>query len=190
MNMRHSLLALAFGAVLGGSAIAAAPLSGPEAEDLLERNGFTEVSQLDYQNGAWIGTARNRDGDVVDVRIDPIKRSVTWSGDTKTQTTITTTSTVEPVRIARAETPVVVEEVPIVRKPVVVEQRVLVPVGHRIGKREVREVLVASGYHDIHDIDWSHRHHVWEAKARDPSGDDMEIQVDPVDGSILHVEDD
>jgi hypothetical protein len=120
---------------------------------------------------------------------------VTWTrnGDRTVTTTTTTTTSREPVRIARADEPVVVEEVvepPVVRVPVVVEKRVLVPAGGRISKNDVRPVLASAGYHHIHDIDWSRRHGAWKAEAREPSGNEVEVRVDPVDGRILHVEDD
>jgi hypothetical protein len=65
--------------------------------------------------------------------------------------------------------PVVVEEVvPAVRRPIVVAQRVLVPVGGRLDKNDIREVLAGAGYHTVHDIDWHGRSGVWTANGRDP----------------------
>jgi hypothetical protein len=189
MKIKHSLLAAALALALGGTAWAAS-MSAEDAEDMLLRNGFSDVSELAYHDGMWRGTAVNADGDMVDVRIDPVDREVTWSRNGRTVTTTTTTTTRQPVRIARAETPVVIEEVPVVRRPIMVEERVLVPVGGRLSKNDVRTVLAANGFHDIHDIDWLSGRQVWKAEARDPSGDDLELHVDPVDGRILHVEDD
>ena len=189
MKLKHSLLGAALGLVLGGSALAAS-MSAGDAQYVLERNGFSDVSNLRYRDGVWLGTAINSDGDVVDVRVEG-DRHVTWSGPTKSRTTVTTTTTTrEPVEIARTEPPFVVEEVPVARSPIMVEREVIVPVGGRLNKNDVRRVLAANGYHDIHDIDWLRHRHVWKAEARDPSGDDLEIHVDPIDGRILHVEDD
>ena len=89
--------------------------------------------------------------------------------------------------------PVVVERVieqPAVRQPIVVREQVLVPLGGKIDKETVVAVLHGAGYHDVHDIDWLNNRGVWKAEARDPSGDDREIHVDPYDGSIVHVEND
>ena len=184
MNAKHSLLAIAFGLVLGGTA-AAAPLSAGEARAMLERNGFSDVSQLDYRDGMWVGTAINRDGDLADIRIDAETREVRWSSEKST----TVTTIHEPVAVVRTE-PVVVEEVvPVVRKPIVVAQRVLVPVGGRLNRNDIREVLAAAGYHNVHDIEWHARSGVWSAKGRDPSGADMELHVDPFEGGIVRVED-
>ena len=189
MKLKQSILAAALGLVLGGSALAAS-MSAGEARDLLERQGFSDVTDLRYRNGSWEGTALDVKGDVVDVRV-AANREVTWTGPTKSRTTVTTTTTTrEPVEIARVEQPVVIEEVPLAQRPIMVERRVLVPVGGRLSKGDVRTVLAANGYRDIHDIDWKRNRHVWKAVARDPSGDDLEIWVDPVDGRILHVEDD
>ena len=193
MKMKTSMLALALGLALSGAA-SAASLSSSEAEDLMASAGLTEISSLEFRNDTWFAVARNRDGNLVDVRINPDTREVTWTRNgNRTVTTTTTTTTRAPVRIARAETPVIVEEViepPVVRTPIIVEDRVLVPAGGRISKNDVRRVLAAAGYHDIHDIDWKSHRGVWKAEARDPSGDKLEIHVDPVDGRILHVEDD
>ena len=97
--------------------------------------------------------------------------------------------------IASADTRVTVEkevviEQPAVTTPIIVEKRVLVPVGGRISKDDVRLVLAANGYHDIHDIDWLGSRGVWKAEARDSSGDDREVHLDPLNGRILHVEED
>jgi hypothetical protein len=48
---------------------------------MLERNGFSDVSPLDYRDGIWVGTAINRDGDLADIRIDAETREVTWSSE-------------------------------------------------------------------------------------------------------------
>ena len=109
---------------------------------------------------------------------------------TKTTETTTTTPVVEKV----VEQPVVVEtrviEQPVVRVPVVVKEQVLVPLGGKIDKPTVEAVLIANGYHNVHDIDWLSHRGVWKAEARDATGDDREIHVDPYDGSIVHEEND
>jgi len=97
--------------------------------------------------------------------------------------------------IAIADTRVAVEkevviEQPVVTTPVIVEKRVLVPIGGRLTSNDVKLVLAANGFHDIHDIEWDRSSGVWEAEARDPSGDDREVKVDPVNGRILENEDD
>jgi len=189
MNAKHSLLAVALALALGGAA-AAEPLSANEAQALLERNGFSDVSRLEYRDGMWVGTAINRDGDLADVRINPGSREVTWSSE-KTHTTVTTTTTTrEPVEIVRTEPVVVEETAPVVRRPIVVAQRVLVPVGGRLNRNDIREVLAAAGYHNVHDIEWHGRSGVWTARGRDPSDADMELHVDPSDGEIVRVADD
>ena len=195
MNVKNSVLALALGLALSGAA-SADSMSSSDAEELMMNAGLSEISALRFHDDLWFATARNRDGKLVDVRVDPDTREVTWTGRgnrSVTTTTTTTTTTRRPVVVARAATPVVVEEVveaPVVRTPVVVEDRVLVPVGGRLNKSDVRRVLAANGYHDIHDIDYKRHLGIWKAEARDASGDKLEIRVDPIDGRILHVEDD
>ena len=52
--------------------------------------------------------------------------------------------------------------------------------------REVVERLQELGYTNIHDFDveWSH----YEVEAYVPNGEDVEVEVDPVTGQILDVE--
>ena len=187
MNVKHSLLAVALGLTLGGTALAAS-LSAGEAQVLLERNGFHDISPLEYRDGMWVGTAINPDGDLADVRIDPVNRHVTWSSE-KSRTVTTTTTTSEPVEVVRTEPVVVEEAIPVVRRPIVVAQRVLVPVGGRLNRNTIREVLAAAGYSNVRDIDYLPRDNVWVAKGRDPSGQDMLLHVDPFEGHIVRVDD-
>lgn len=216
MKIRTTLIAAALGAVLGGSAYAAS-LTAAEATDLLERRGYENISVLEYVDGHWIGTAMNDQGMIVDVTVDPVDQRITTSHDgRKTSTTVTTTTTTRAVPapqtvvvekevpvVVEKEVPVVVEktverpvvverviEQPVVRSPIIVQEKVLVPLGEKIDKTDVAAVLHGAGYHDVHDIDWLSNRGVWKAEARDPSGDDREVHVDPYDGRIVHVEDD
>lgn len=120
--------------------------------------------------------------------------AVASAAETTVVTKTTTTTTKTPVVVERVrEEPVVVTRVieqPVVRVPVVVREQVLVPVGGKISKADVETVLLANGYHNVHDIDWLDHRGVWKAEARDGSGDDLEIHVDPIDARITHVEDD
>ena len=196
MRIKQCLLAAALATIFSGGVFAGS-MNADEAEDLLMSRGYTEVSDLEYAGGLWTGTARNERGEIVDITVDPLDSKIS-TRRTTTTTTVTTSPAPPPRTIVKevpvfVEQPVVVERVveqPVVRRPIVVQERVLVPMGGRISKETVREVLVASGYHDIHDIDWLGNRGVWKAEARDPGGDDREIHLDPYDGSIVHVEDD
>lgn len=110
------------------------------------------------------------------------------------ETVVVTKTTEKPVVVEKVvEEPVVVQRVieqPVVKVPVVVQEKILVPVGGKITKEDVHAVLAGAGYHDIHDIDWLSHQGVWKAEARDPTGDDREIHVDPIDARIVHVEED
>ena len=201
MNIKQCLLAAALGVALSGS-VTAASMTAAEAEDLLLRRGFSNIAMMEYENGLWLATGTSPSGEIVDIRVDPVDQKVTSARSTRTVTTTTTTTrTPAPVVVEEVpvvvekvvETPVVVEkivEVPVTRRPIVVEERVLVPAGGKISKDDVRAVLAGSGYHNIHDIDWLSHRGVWKAEARDPYGDDREIHLDPLDGTIVHVEED
>ncbi len=110
------------------------------------------------------------------------------SAHAQTETVVVTKET--PVVMEKTTQKTVIVEQPVVRVPIMVKEEILVPVGGKISKDVVHAVLAGSGYHDIHDIDWLSTRGVWKAEARDPTGDDREVHVDPYDGSILHVEED
>ncbi len=184
MKIRHSLLAAALGLVLGAG-VSAAPMTAMEAEDVLASTGYSNISVLEFRDGMWLGSATNAEGAVVDVSVNPLDRVVTR------RTTVITRTNTPPVHVV--EPPVAVDEViviPVARAPIMVEKRVLVPVGGRLNRNDVAVVLAANGYHDVHDVEWLSSRNRWKAEARDSTGDDREIHVDPIDGRILHEEDD
>jgi hypothetical protein len=216
MKIRQTLIAAALGAVLSGGVFAGS-MTASEATDLLARRGYDNISVLEYENGYWIGNATNPVGEVVAVSVDPVEQKITTSSNGRVSTTTVTTKTTTravpapqtvvvekevpvvvekevPVVVERTvDRPVVVERVierPVVRQPILVREQVIVPLGERIDKTDVAAVLHGAGYHNVHDIDWLSNRGVWKAEARDPSGDDREIHVDPYDGRIVHVEDD
>lgn len=190
MKIRSTLIAAALGAALCGGAVAA-PLSSVEATDLLLSRGYTGVSVLELEDGRWVGTAIDRDGRDVVVRVDASDHEVTTVlPGTQTRTTVTTTTSERPGSTPQTMIVEKTVEQPVVREEIVVQQKVLVPVGEKIDKDDVIAVLHGAGYHDVHDIDWLSHRGVWKAEARDPSGDDREIHVSPYDGAIVHVEDD
>jgi hypothetical protein len=190
MNTRTTLIAAALGACLCGSAVAAS-LTAVEALDLLEDRGFHDISMLKLSNGEWVGTAIDEAGEPVTVSVDALDREITTAvAGNSTVTTVTTTKSERP---GSSPQTVVVEktiEPPMVRQEIIVQEKVVVPLGDRIDRTDVAAVLHGAGYHDVHDIDWLSGSGVWKAEARDPSGDDREIHVSPYDGAIVHVEDD
>lgn len=116
--------------------------------------------------------------------------SVFALGAANAETVVVTKGEPTPVVVKEVGKDVVVIEQPVTRVPIVVREQILVPAGGKISKNDVRLVLEGAGYTDIHDIDWLENRVVWKAEARDASGDDREIHVDPIDARIVHVEDD
>jgi hypothetical protein len=111
-------------------------------------------------------------------------------GAARAETVVVTKGEPAPVVVKEVGEDVVVIEQPVTMVPIIVKEKILVPVGGKISKDDVRLVLEGAGYHDIHDIDWLDHRGVWKAEARDATGDDREIHVDPIDARIVHVEDD
>ena len=196
MKIRNSLIAAALSAVLSGS-VWAASITATEAIDLLESHGYAEISMLKLNDGQWVGTAIDDKGQPVTVRVNAADQQISTSA--RTTTTVTTTTSERPASPSSVvvektvESPAVVTRViepPPVRTAIVVQEKVLVPVGDKIDKTDVAAVLHGAGYHSVHDIDWLSNRGVWKAEARDPSGDDREVHVDPYNGAIVHVEND
>jgi hypothetical protein len=72
--------------------------------------------------------------------------------------------------------------------PEVVTVVVPAPDPAALTKAEVEARLIAKGWHDVHDIEF--KDGVWKAEARDATGDDKEIRLDPRDGAIVAIEED
>ena len=205
MSIKPTLLAAAFGIALSGS-VSAYPLEGRDAEALLVRRGFTDISTLRYDTGMWFARATDASGRRVDVRIDPNDLKVTTVStvlmSSPSPPRVVTQVVERPVVVERiVERPVVVEQPVVVQQPVtrvieqpvtrtIVRERVYVPASGKITKEDVRLALSDAGYYNIHDIDWLSSQGVWKAEARDMSGDDLEIHVDPIDARVVYVEDD
>ena len=61
MNIKPCLIAAALAAALSGTAVAE-NLTAPQAEELLIRRGYSDISALLYENGYWVGSARDAEG--------------------------------------------------------------------------------------------------------------------------------
>jgi hypothetical protein len=189
MKNRTRMICAALALSLGAPAWAA--LTSIEARALLESRGYADVSALALEQGQWVGRATDADGQRVAVSVGVEDREITATVPASSTTTTVTTTTSE--RPGSTPQTVIVEktiEYPAVREAIVVQQKVLVPVGEKIDKTTVAAVLHGAGYHDVHDIDWLATRGVWKAEARDPSGDDRELHISPYDGAIVHVEND
>jgi hypothetical protein len=190
MKLRTTLIATALSVAVSGS-VWAASLTAAEAAGLLERRGFVDISLLELNNGQWVGTAVDDRGQLVAVSVNAADSEITSTlRGSQSLTTVTTTTSERPSSTPKT---VVVERViepPVVRQEIVVQQKVLVPLGEKIDKADVAAVLHGAGYHGVHDIDWLSTRGVWKAEARDPAGDDREVHVSPYDGAIVHVEND
>jgi len=53
----------------------------------------------------------------------------------------------------------------------------------RLNKDEVAAKLAAAGYQNVHDVEYEHG--LWSADARTRSGSDIDLLVDPDDGSVV-----
>lgn len=53
----------------------------------------------------------------------------------------------------------------------------------RLSETDVRASLSTSGYTHVHDVDFSDG--VWHAKAENPAGADVRLQIDPRSGRVI-----
>lgn len=53
----------------------------------------------------------------------------------------------------------------------------------KLNKDEVTAKLTAAGYENVHDVEY--KHGLWSADARTKSGSDVDLLVDPDDGSVV-----
>ena len=58
----------------------------------------------------------------------------------------------------------------------------------RLSEDDVKASLSSQGYTDVHDVDMDDG--VWHAKARNPAGKKVEVQVDPDSGRVIGSDDD
>mgnify|MGYP006201207263 CR=1 FL=1 len=79
IHLRHRLLTLATLAALSGAAFAQAPaptagkdaLKEPQVRALLTEKGYTNIDDLDFEDGQWETDATSANGKRVDVRVNP-----------------------------------------------------------------------------------------------------------------------
>lgn len=53
----------------------------------------------------------------------------------------------------------------------------------RLDKDEIEARLTAQGYEDVDDLDFDDG--IWRAEARDGSGQDVDLIIDPTDGTVI-----
>lgn len=72
---RHTGLAVAASLLLAGPALAQEPaqksMTAAEVRAKLEAQGYTNVNDVEFENGIWTADARSADGNRVDLSIDP-----------------------------------------------------------------------------------------------------------------------
>jgi hypothetical protein len=58
----------------------------------------------------------------------------------------------------------------------------------RLNQDEIKAKLTAAGYQNVHDVEFDDG--LWSADAKSPQGDDVDLLVDPDDGSVVASEHD
>lgn len=141
--MKRYLLALALAACVAPVAAQTdqRSLTEHEVRERLAERGYTQVNDLDFDDGMWRADARSADGNRVQVALDPRDGRI-YPNEQVAQ----------------------------------------------MSKRDVRASLSAAGYTGIHDVDYEDG--MWRAKAEDPGGRDVKLQLDPRNGRIVGIDKD
>ena len=169
-----------------GVAGAQATLTEMDVRALLDSEGFSRVDDVDYEadRGLWEAEVVTLDGDEIEVHVDPLTGRILLGDGTPY------VSTLAAPRTVAVPAPRTVEVVP--RTVEVVPRTVeVVPVPTYRAPRDpadVRAILVDAGFNSIHDVEFDDGR--WRAEVRDATGEDYEVELDPVDGRIVHLEDD
>jgi hypothetical protein len=58
----------------------------------------------------------------------------------------------------------------------------------RLNEDEIKAKLTAQGYQNVHDVEFDDG--LWSADAKSPQGEDVDLLVDPDDGSVVSAEHD
>jgi len=119
-----------------GAASAQEALTEAEIRARIEAQGYTNVHDVEFDDGVWTADARSADGKRVDLSIDP------RTGDVYPDHQVS-----------------------------------------KLGKADIEARLSAAGYSNVHDVEFDDG--VWKAEARDASGRDVELRLDPEEGRII-----
>lgn len=173
-----------------GIAGAQATLTETDVRALLDSEGFSRVDDVDYEadRGLWEAEVVTLDGDEIEVHVDPLTGRILLGDGTPY------VSTLAPARTVAVPSPRVVEVAPAPRTVEIVPPRRTVEIvsvpSYRAPRdpADVRAILVDAGFNSIHDIEFDDGR--WRAEVRDATGEDFEVELDPVDGRIVHLEDD
>ena len=195
------------------SVFAAAPLllsagvamAGPDSESevraYLESEGFEVLGDVDFEvdSGVWEAKVLAEGGDRIEVHVDPVTGRIVFGDEDPTMAgrpvvfsdpppaVIVTDPAPEAVIVTdpTPDTVVVTQDRP---DTVVVPVPTPMPPPPALNADDVRVILSDAGFHDVHDIEFEDDH--WRAEARDATGEDYELKIDPIDGRIVHLEDD
>lgn len=136
---RLVILTFALAACASISALAQDTMTPSEVSSRITAQGFTDVRDVEFEDGLWEARARSAEGDKVKVHLDA------------------RTGTVYPNEG-----------------------------GPQLAEKDLRVLLAAAGYTNVHDV--KYRHGLWEADADGPDGTDLDLKMDPVSGAVISID--
>lgn len=134
-KFRKAWLAIALVAA-AGAATAQDALTEAEIRAKIEAQGYTNVNDVEFDDGVWTADARSADGSRVDLSIDPATGDIYPDGQVS-----------------------------------------------KLGEADIEARLAAAGYSNVHDVEFDDG--LWKAEARDASGRDVELRMEPDEGRII-----
>ena len=134
-KFRKVWLAIALVAA-AGAATAQDALTEAEIRAKIEAQGYTNIDDVEFDDGVWTADARSADGSRVDLSIDPATGDIYPDGQVS-----------------------------------------------KLGKADIEARLAAAGYSNVHDVEFDDG--LWKAEARDASGRDVELRMEPNEGRVI-----
>ena len=147
----------------GGTGMSA--LTAQQIIAALQNAGYTNIHDVEFDDdGYWEADAINRNGQCVELRVNPTTGAVLrekvegyCAGTVKPTQPTTPTQPVKPTQ----------------------------PAAGKLTAAQITQRLQMAGYTNIHDLEYDRDDGYWEADARNPRGQKVELHIDPNTGKII-----
>ena len=165
MNYKPIMLAVVAGLTLAGTAAAdTVVITEPEVRTIVTDAGYGDPTLVVQEGDFW--------------------RVVSVDKDSKDNVTLFVNSEGEVLGAAAVTKNLIAQTSPTTTTEVIVDP------ANPLTESSVATIVMESGFHNVHDIDYLDGQGVWKAEADDITGEDYELHVNPTSGRIVHVEDD
>jgi hypothetical protein len=164
MNYKPIMLAVVAGLTLSVTAAAdTLVITEPQVRTIVTDAGYRDPIVIKQEGELWRVVSVDKDSD------DNVTLFVNAKGEVLGAAAVTKT---------------------LITQPTASTTTVVVDPANPMTESSVATIVMNSGFHNVHDIDYLDGKGVWKAEADDITGEDYELHVNPTSGRIVHVEDD